>query len=335
VKFATNRLDLRGPRAFADSAARAEDLGWSMGLIPCSPLLVSDPYVSLALAAEKTTTLHLGTLLDTPVLRHPSVLASSIATVAALAPNRMHLGLGVGDTAVRLNGLAPATVRSLEDATAAVRSLLAGETVDVGASRPARLRHAASVPVWIAAQGPKTLHMAGAVADGVWIRVGTHPANLEAAWRAVCDGAEAAGRSPDDLELGLIFHTTVSDDRDAARRIGKAIAAGYFEYSKFLFDGPGFTWNGPDVHELQQRVWPDFHHHRDPLEAGAVVDFLAPEIADGFALNGTWDEITEQLEGILKLPLPVRYVIPHPVLPPNSEIDFISAFADRVMPHLV
>src|SRR5258708_27261029 len=58
-----------------------------------------------------------------------------------------------------------------------MRALLDGHAVDVGAREPARLPHHRPVPIWIAAGGPRTLRMAGGVADGVFIRVGTHPAN--------------------------------------------------------------------------------------------------------------------------------------------------------------
>lgn len=319
-------------QAFAESAVRAEAAGWTQGLRPCSPLLSQDPYVGLAFAAERTSTLEIGTLLDSPVVRHPSVLASSIATVARLAPGRTHMGLGVGDTAVRLNGLAPASVAGLRAATETVIALLAGEALDVGGQRPVRLSHATSVPVWIAAQGPRTLRMAGAVADGVWIRVGTHPANLRAAWEAVVAGARDAGRDPGDVRLGLIFHTAVTSDRREAALMSKALAAGYYEYSRFLFDAPGFEWNGPDVHELQAQVWPDFHHHRDLVAAGEVVDFLSAEVGGGFALAGDWDRIAEQLQGILELGLPVDYVLPHPCLPPGSRIDFLEDAARQLLP---
>src|SRR5215475_7183293 len=125
MQFAINRLDLSSVDAFAASAARAESLGWAFGLIPCSPLLVRDPYVMLAFAARATQHLVLGTLLDTPVIRHPAALASSIATVAELAPGRTVLGLGAGDTAVRLNGLAPARLTTLANSIDTVRTLLA------------------------------------------------------------------------------------------------------------------------------------------------------------------------------------------------------------------
>jgi 5,10-methylenetetrahydromethanopterin reductase len=332
MKFALNRLDMSGPLAFAESAARVEDLGWHMGVMPCNPLKAPDPYVSLALAARATRTLQLGTLLDTPVLRHPSVLAGSICTVAQLAPGRIHLGLGICDTAVRFNGLAPASVSTLEEATTATRAFIAGVALEVGASRPARLSHATAVPVWIAAQGPKTLRMAGRVADGVWIRVGTHPANLKLAWDAVCAGAREGGRDPSDIQLGLIFHTAVSTDLGQARAMGKAIAAGYYEYSPFLFDAAGYEWNGADPHLLREQAYPDFHHHRDPVHAGSVVDFLDDTIADAFALHGDWDQISSQLQAILDLDLPVSVVIPHPILPLDKPVDFIQACADHLLP---
>lgn len=333
MKFALNRLELTTPQAFAASARRAEDLGWAMGVIPCSPLLVQDPYVMLAFAAGQTSQLQLGTLLDTPIIRHPAALASSIATVAGLAPGRAHLGLGAGDTAVRLNGLAPATVGALENAAVTAQQLLRGDAIDVGASRPARLRHAPtsqSVPLWIAAQGPKTLHMAGRIADGVWIRVGTHPDNLSLAWSAVAAGAAAAGRDLADIQLGLIFHTAYSEDPAAAGLMARALAAGYFEYSPFLFENAGLEWNGPPIHELQAQVWPDFHHHRDMVAAGSVVKFLPDQAANAFALHGDWEQINAQLQTILDLGLPVDYVLPHPVLMGSEKVDYMAAAAGNL-----
>jgi 5,10-methylenetetrahydromethanopterin reductase len=332
IKFAINRLDFTSPMAFAESAARAESLGWHMALIPCNPLSLQDPYVNLAFAAQATKTLNLGTLLDTPILRHPSVIAGSIATVAQLAPNRVHLGLGIGDTAVRFNGLSPATVKTLEAGTRATKAFLAGESLQVGAARPAQLRHPAKVPVWLAAQGPKTLRMAGALADGVWIRVGRHPDNLMRAWEEVCEGAQEAGRDPENIELGLIFHTTFSKDRNQAKTIAKSLAAGYYEYSPFLFDAPGLEWTGLDVEELKKQAWPDFHHHRDMEKAGRLVDFLDDAAADAFALYGDWSDIAEQLNAVLALDLPVSIVLPHPVLPQGSAIDYLQQCAQELIP---
>ena len=336
VSFGLNRLDLRSPERFAADAARLEALGWAYGFIPSSPLLVLDPYVMLAEGLRSTSRIVLGPLIENPIMRHPAVLAGSIATVDRLAPGRTVLGMGVGDTAVRLMGKRPATVAELEEAIRTIRSLNAGERLAVSAARPAVLRHGAPVPVWVAAQGPKTLRMAGRVADGVFIRVGVHETNLRLAVEAVRAGAAEAGRDPDEIRIGCVFHTVVDDDPERAARIGRAAAAGYYEYSPMLFEHIGLAWNGPDVEVLKREVWPDFHHARDLEAAGEVVSFLPASAVDAFALHGPFEAIVEQLRTVLGYGLPIEAVVPHPMPTPapleDVGFDYARAFAEAVFP---
>jgi 5,10-methylenetetrahydromethanopterin reductase len=335
--FGLNRFDYTSPPAFAADARRAERLGWDYAFIPSSPLRRQDPYVHLAFAAMQTERIGLGPLIENPVMRHPAVIASSIATVASLAPERTLLGYGVGDTAVRLMGKRPATVAELEAATLLTRQLLAGESVEVNATRPAQLRHALPVPVWIAAGGPRTLRMAGRVADGVFIRVGKHEANLRTAIEAVRAGAIEAGRSPDVVKIAVILHTILTDDLERAALLSRSMAAGYYEYSPMLFDPPNFAWEGPPVEELKKQVWPDFHHAEDLEASGRLVSFLSDEVADAFAVYGTPDMIAKQLMGVLKLGFPIAMIIPHPVPTPppgGPRPDYVERFATEVIPRL-
>jgi 5,10-methylenetetrahydromethanopterin reductase len=336
-KFGLNRFDYSSPRAFAKDARRAEELGWDCAYIPSSPLLAKDPYVNLAFAAVATERIVLGPLLENPVVRHPAVLASSIATIDELAPGRAILAYGVGDTAVRLLGKRPARVAELEEAVRLTRGLLKGDGIDVGAAKPAILRHARAVPVWIAAGGPRTLRMAGRIADGVFIRVGRHKANLEISINAVRNGALEAGRNPDEVKIGLIFHTIMTDDPERAALMSRSMAAGYFEYSPMLFDQAGFVWDGPDVEELKKQVWPDFHHAADLADSGRLVSFLSDEIAEAFALFGTPDMIAAQLNQVLDLGHDIDVVVPHPVPTPppgGARPDYIERFAGEVIPKL-
>jgi 5,10-methylenetetrahydromethanopterin reductase len=335
--FGLNRFNYTSPPAFAIDARRAESLGWDYAFIPSSPLRRQDPYVHLAFAAVQTERIGLGPLIETPIMRHPAVIASSIATVEALAPGRTILGYGVGDTAVRLMGKRPATVATLEAATILTRRLLAGEEVEVQAARPARLQHALPVPVWIAAGGPRTLRMAGRVADGVFIRVGRHSANLRTAIEAVRAGAQEAGRHPDEVKLAIIVHTILTDNLERAALLSRSMAAGYYEYSPMLFDPPKFTWDGPDIEELKKQVWPDFHHTENLEASGRLVSFLSEEIADAFAVYGTPEMIAKQLGEILQLGYPIEMIIPHPVPTPppgGPRPDYIERFATEVIPLL-
>src|SRR5438309_6068740 len=201
-RFGLNRFDARSVDAFAADVKRAEALGWDAAWQPDSQLRRRDTYVLLAAAARATERIMLGPLLANPVNRHPSVTASSIATIDELAPGRVLLGWGVGDTAVRLAGLRPARVKELEAATRLMRALLDGEAVEVGAERPARLPHHRPVPIWIAAGGPRTLRMAGGVADGVFIRVGPRRANISGSVAGCRAGAGAGGRDPGAVRPG-------------------------------------------------------------------------------------------------------------------------------------
>jgi 5,10-methylenetetrahydromethanopterin reductase len=333
TRFGLNRFDSRSVTAFAADVRRTEDLGWDAAWVPDSQLRRRDTYVMLAAAAEATERIVLGTLLANPVNRHPTVTASSIATIDELAPGRTVLGWGVGDTAVRLAGLRPARIAELEASTRLMRALLDGEAVDVGAAQPARLPHHRPVPIWIAAGGPRTLRMAGGVADGVFIRVGTHPANIARSIAAIREGAAAAGRDPSAVGLGAIFHTVLLDDRPRALLMGKSMAAGYYEYSPMLFDAPGLPWPGPDPEKLkhEQNVWPDFHHAADLEASGRVVDFLPQAAADAFSLHGGPSDVVAQLLEVLRsAPAHFHHVVLHPIPDPLRPEDHEHGYKARV-----
>ncbi len=317
VALGLNRWNWNSPTEFAAAAARAEAAGLDVALLPVNPLAVPDPYVLMAAGAAATSTMSFGTLLETPMLRPPAVAAGSVATVARTAPGRILFTYGVGDTAVRWLGMRPARVAEVEEATNQLRSYLAGERLEVGADVAAWLRHAEPVPVWIAASGPRSLQMAGRCADGVFIRVGTHPANIATAIDAVRAGATEAGREPDDVRIALIVHTVWGAPEAEVPLIARAMAAGFYEYAPALFDPPGFEWNGPDIHELMTQVWPDFHHAADLPAAGGLVEFLGDDVADSFCFHGDAERVAGQIRQILAATPAIEMIVPHPVPMPS------------------
>lgn len=349
VRLGLNRWKFHSVEQFAAGVAHAETQGLDAAFLPVNPLGVGDPYVLMAAAAMRTESITLGTLLETPVLRPAAVAAGSAATLDQLAPGRTMLVYGIGDTAVRWLNKSPATVADLEQATTDARAFLAGESVDVGAERPAKLRHLQGpdpVPVWIAASGPRTLRMAGRSADGVFLRVGTHPANLRHAMNQIERGAADAGRDIDDIAIGLVVHTCRSQDPAEVRSITRAMAAGFYEYAPALFDPPGFEWNGPPIDELQAQLYPDFHHARDLVAAGGLVDFLPDEVADSFSFFGTAADIASQIRRIQAAVPQLDLVVPHPVpisthdvptsdVPTSDEIDDYARWMGRELKPLL
>jgi alkanesulfonate monooxygenase SsuD/methylene tetrahydromethanopterin reductase-like flavin-dependent oxidoreductase (luciferase family) len=183
--------------------------------------------------------------------------------------------------------------------------------------------------------------MAGGVADGVFIRVGTHRANIAASVAAIRAGAADAGRDPATVRVAAVFHTVFVDDPGRALLMGKSMAAGYYEYSPTLFDSPGLAWPGPDPESLKRdhRVWPDFHHATDLEASGRVVDFLPEAAADAFCLRGGPTDIVEQLLAVLRsAPATFDYVVLHPVpnpaVPDDPEHGYMARVAREVLPRV-
>jgi alkanesulfonate monooxygenase SsuD/methylene tetrahydromethanopterin reductase-like flavin-dependent oxidoreductase (luciferase family) len=81
--------------AVGDLAAAAEDAGWD-GLFVWEPVWGVDAWISLALAAVRTSHIRLGTMLTPPSRRRPAELASQVATVDRLSGGRVILSVGLG-----------------------------------------------------------------------------------------------------------------------------------------------------------------------------------------------------------------------------------------------
>ena len=140
-----------GP-AFTDLSVLAEDVGYSRVWIFDSAPLWEDPFVHLALAAERTSWIGLGTTVLIPTERSEMAMASSIAAIARLSDGRFRACFGTGGTARRTMGQRPLTLRVLGEYVSAVRGLLAGETVTIQGA-PVRMLHMDG----LTASGPSTL----------------------------------------------------------------------------------------------------------------------------------------------------------------------------------
>ncbi len=136
-------------------------------------------------------------------LRNVAVTAMEIATIERMFPGRLLPGVGHGLQGwMRQVGARHASPLTLmAEQVPALRSLLAGERVSTE-GRYVRLREvaldwppAAAPRVYAAAEGPKTLRLAGAVADGVVLDSRHTPAEVAAAVAAVRAGRTEAGRA--------------------------------------------------------------------------------------------------------------------------------------------
>ena len=107
----------------------AEAAGFTHAWFYDSQLIYSDVYATMALAAQNTSRIKLGTLVAIPSNRIAPVTASAIATINKLAPGRVILAMGTGYTGRNTMGLRQITIKQLREYTQQVQGLLRGEDV--------------------------------------------------------------------------------------------------------------------------------------------------------------------------------------------------------------
>jgi alkanesulfonate monooxygenase SsuD/methylene tetrahydromethanopterin reductase-like flavin-dependent oxidoreductase (luciferase family) len=183
----------------------AEDLGFDRAWIGDSPMLWSDCYATLALAAANTTRIRIGTGMTAPALRPAPVTACAIGSINQLAPGRVFLGLGTGFTSALLLGQKPSPLRAMRKYQALLRGLLDGDAVEYEHSDRCasiqfmnRDRHYVNldsrIPIYIAANGPLAMALAGEVGDG-WMYAGRAADELRNGMAAVREGASRVDRT--------------------------------------------------------------------------------------------------------------------------------------------
>src|SRR5712664_2750940 len=87
--------------------SHAETLGYDSVWVTDSQMIFSDCYAVLALAARQTSRLRLGPGVAICGTRIPPVRVAAMATLNPLAPGRVHLSIGTGNTALRSMGQPP------------------------------------------------------------------------------------------------------------------------------------------------------------------------------------------------------------------------------------
>ncbi|MGI9059125.1 MAG: LLM class flavin-dependent oxidoreductase [Ktedonobacteraceae bacterium] len=177
-----------------------------------------DTLTLFAAAAAQTTRIRLGTSIVPIYPRHPLVMAQQAATINALAPGRLRLGVGTSHRHVMENmyGLAmPSPLAYLREYVEVMRQVLWEGHVDhqgtffkVATSIP----RPAQIPLLISALGEKAFRLAGEIADGAISWVCPVPYLLDTAVPALRAGAQAHHRSVPPL----VAHIPVAMSTDEA-----------------------------------------------------------------------------------------------------------------------
>ena len=286
----------------AASARLAEELGFDYVGIPDSQSLWKELYLSLGVVAGATSKVGIGPTVTNALTRHPAVAASAIATLNEMSGGRAYFGIGSGDSAILNLGLRPARLKELQEYIEAIRTILSGEPCDYK-GRSIHVQWSENpVPIIMSAEGPKTLNLAGRIADAVIVHSGLSKDVLADTIARIREGECAAGRPEGTAKVWAFAKCNVADRReDAIDEIKMALAASGHHAFRFTLEGK----NVPDelqesVMTLQGEYVPAQHEQLGETRNAVLSDELGLTefLADRFAVVGTPEECLEKVRSI-------------------------------------
>ncbi|MCB1739141.1 MAG: LLM class flavin-dependent oxidoreductase [Gammaproteobacteria bacterium] len=311
----------------------AENLGYDFCWATDSPMLRSNPFVVLALAAQQTRTIRLGLGVAVPGLRLAPELANGIASINTLAPGRTFLGIGTGNTAMRTLGRVPMRVKPFGRYIRQVKGLLDGEEIqlpvssDEGADPAHTTTHAVRfqnpslryvnlddpIPIHVGGFGPRAQALAGELGDGLITGI-PRGGTVDQALTNVHRGAARTGRDLRHFKTTALVNLMMLEPGEtlsSARVIaecGPAIMANVH----YLVDLARETGASPPDYVLP--IWEEylaFHRRRDAAHSHQKLHeshysyldpeearFVTPEMIKTFCIAGQPEEIVEQLQSL-------------------------------------
>jgi alkanesulfonate monooxygenase SsuD/methylene tetrahydromethanopterin reductase-like flavin-dependent oxidoreductase (luciferase family) len=290
-------------------------------------MIWSDCYATLALLAEHTSRIKIGTGVAITGTRAAPVTAHSIATINRLAPGRTFLGIGTGHTAMRVMGMNPTKPKAFREYLRVVRALLAGEEVEYtldGQTQAIKFLHldrnfidiAHEIPIYVAANGPTALKSAGAYGDGR-ISALSEPADMTAAsLDQVKVGADEIGREfPSDFHTAALTTATVlkpgetlKTDRIIDECGSQVMAAFHYVYEVFKLtqdesivppsienDWEAYCQRVAQMETPEEKRYLELHEGHCSYLVPEERRFVTPDAIRTFCLAGEPDEIIDEL----------------------------------------
>ena len=198
-----------------DLAKKAEAYGFTYVWAFDSHILWQEPFPIFAQILAETRNVIVGPMVTNPATRDWTVTASLFATLNEMYGNRTVIGIGRGDSAVRVTNGKPTTLATLRESIHVIRELANGRSVNYKDSE-LRLPWAGKsrAEVWVAAYGPKALALTGEVGDGFILQL-ADPSITEWTIKAVRDAAAAAGRDPKSVKICVAAPAYVTDGTEA------------------------------------------------------------------------------------------------------------------------
>ncbi len=306
VEFGLRVPTVGKPQDTAAYAAGVEADGFDFMWVPDTPILAGrwrDVWSHLTVAALHTNRLRLGPGVTNPLTRHPVTTASAVLTLDDVSDGRAELVVGTGYSSAYIIGRKQATRKQMRESTELWRSIFSGGPAELGGLGIELAEPYPKLPIYLAATGPKMLELAGEIADGVLMMVGSAPGAVAWALEHVDAGLARAGRTRADCRLMLVCTACVDDDRQRAIELMRPCAAGIYRHAHAtqLFERAGLA--PPEKPPSYVDPYPDLGHAVDWEAAKRVSSFVSDAATETMVMLGSGAEVAERTQALIDLGL--------------------------------
>jgi 5,10-methylenetetrahydromethanopterin reductase len=284
-------------------------------------------YVTLTTAALYTNKITFGPGVTNPYVVNPVFTAQAITTLNELAPGRVVLGIGPGDkTTIESIGVEMTKpLSAVQEAVDIFKKITSGENVVhkgvVFRTAGARFmfKQKGRIPVYIGAQGPKMLELAGNIGDGVLINA-SHPKDIEYAVNSVKEGIHHAGKKFEDVDVAAYTSFSVHEDLKKATKAAVPVVA---------FIAAGSPNQVLERHDIDTKKIDEIRKALKANDFGKAFGAVTPEMIEAFSICGTPSTCIERISQLLKNGIS-QFVVGSPVGTNIREaIDLIS---EKIIP---
>jgi 5,10-methylenetetrahydromethanopterin reductase len=329
------------PGYTARLAAEIEAMGFDLLLCPDTQNLSPEPFSQLALAAQTTARIRLGTGVTNPVTRDAAVTACALATLQAESGGRAICGIGRGDSSAEHIGIRNGTTAQLQMFVQRLQAYTRGETIDRN-GQASKMRWFDSVdvepvPVDIACTGPKTIAMAVDTGDRVSFAVGSAPERIKWAIETANARLAETGRPRKDLSIGAYINLVCDDSEQRAIDLGRMIS-GMVAHFAGMKNAP-LDHLPPQLKSLAAHMQTGYDMEHHAQEEGEHLTEVTDDFVDWFSICGPPAKCRERLQELVDLGLDHVYLLGgSPVPHPHGErqaamVAQSKLFADEVLPH--
>ena len=329
------------PGYTARLATEIEAMGFDVLLCPDTQNLSPDPFAQLALAAQTTTRLKLGTGVTNPVTRDVAVTATALATLQAESHGRVICGIGRGDSSAAHIGIRNGTTTQLRTFVQRLQAYTRGETIDRNGTA-SKLRwldsvSVAPVVVDIACTGPQTIAMAVDVGDRVSFAVGSAPERIKWAMDVALARLAETGRARSSLSIGAYVNLVCDPDEQRAINLGRMISGMVAHFAGMK--GAPLEHLPPRLKSIAAHMQSSYDMQHHAQDKGSHLAVVPDEFVEWFSICGSPAKCRTRLRQLIDLGLDHVYQLGgSPVAHPHGArqaamVEQARLFATDVMPH--